>query len=487
MNATWKNVVVLYRYIFLCVSAVLMLIALIGKETTWMFWMAMIVWLQNVVYCLENLGKRSLLLCFEASFFLFLLGGTAMSYLTTGEPMRRYAQDIEMHTYFVLYSSQLFLYLGSVIYEKIILPKYCGIKEKKANFDFVNCIRTVSFFVLLVGFIPYLLNISDKIDYASSNGYEALYVRASYQLPYAIRKMSQLFTPALFVYLGTLPKKKKALLPIFMYLLANLWSLRAGARAEFAKSVMVIVFYFFVRHYMIDAKEKWIRKKEVMIAIFMIPVLILLLYTVGNSRYGNEGNAESFIEVVSNLLERQGASIKVIEFGKKYEDILPDNSYVFGQLTEIITDNAILNKIFHFEDYGKQTVKQALYGHNFADSLSYILMPKGYLAGQGWGGCYIAEWYQCYGYIGVCVINIFYGILFMVLSTQFGKNVIMSGVFLIMVDKLIYSPRSSSMAFLVSPLAFTNLMIFAGIYMGAYFIYIRMKGARTYDISIKNQ
>lgn len=453
------------------ISLIIMMLSLIKESPMWLFYSVILIWFQIIIFSLQDVHKRSALISFEFAFFLFLLGRTFIGYIETGQSLDNFDIKIDMHTYFVLYISQLFIYISYNCIEKKELSNLMTRSNINSE-KFIYYIRIASIFVMLVSFLPYLWYIYDKIEFVANNSYEKLYLRNSSNVPIIIFKISQFFVPAFFVYLGTMPSKSKAMIPIMMYLGANLWSIQTGARESFGRSIMVIFFYFLARDRFAKKEEKrWIGKKEIIIMIMLVPIIFVFFYNIGYSRYGDSIETVSVMESIKNFFVEQGISIKVIKYAKLYKDELPNNLYVFGPIINIFKNNIIINSMFDFESYGKQTVEKALYGTKFSDALSYIVMEKKYLLGFGLGSSYVAEAYHNYGYIGVCLMNIFYGIVIQLVDRFYGVNYWITGFSLYMLYYLVYAPRSIALSFISGTFNITNIVAFLGIYIMAIIFY----------------
>lgn len=141
-------------------------------------------------------------------------------------------------------------------------------------------------------------------------------------------------------------------------------------------------------------------------------------------------------------------SINVIKFTEKYKSGLdPTAKYSFYStiqwLQEGIWNRLLdLNLDFSFESQTKLT---ALHGNNLADYVSYNAMRYTYLKGGGWGSCYIAELYADFGYIGVFLGNILYGVLINgVLKGISKKNSIwLTACGFLVIDSLFKAPRGT--------------------------------------------
>lgn len=95
----------------------------------------------------------------------------------------------------------------------------------------------------------------------------------------------------------------------------------------------------------------------------------------------------------------------------------PDAYYSLYNTLKWLSDSWIdhlLNLNLNFE-FGRQSLETAISGTYLADFVSYNANPTTYLTGMGYGSCYLEELYVDFGYIGVFLGNVIYGILLCVL------------------------------------------------------------------------
>ncbi|WP_368901473.1 O-antigen polysaccharide polymerase Wzy family protein [Oceanobacillus oncorhynchi] len=463
-----------YRIMIIGISLLVMIISYLLESSIWLFYSAMLIWLHNLVFSIEKINYRTGFFIFQLALFNFLLGGTFINYIETGNSLYDFNNNVLIHSYFTIYISQFFLFLSYSFIEK---RKFIKDIEKKPNENkgtFIKIIRFTSLLVVLITFLPYIWEVYDRINYVSNNSYADIYLRESSNLPFIIQKLAQIFEPSFFVYLGTMPIKKKAMLPMLLYLFASGMSIFVGARADFARSIMVIFFYFLARdrwEKLGEEKTRWIGKKEIIASIMIVPILMLFLYNVGNSRWDETGTTDTALEGIKNFAVEQGVSISVIHYAKLHEEEIPNNNYLSGPLLKLFVENPISRELFGFETYGNQTVESALYGNRFGDTISYLVMPERYVLGYGMGSSYIAEVYHSLGYLGLILINAFFGLAIVIIDRAFGKNVWITAISLLMLYRLIYSPRATTFDFISNTFNITYVLLFIVILLLSKILY----------------
>lgn len=423
------------------------------------------IWVLIVCFALNGKGKRASLICFEITFFVFLLGGSFFSYLIDGAPLFEFEDSILIHTYLVMYVSQFVLYFSYRISETRTKGSPEIHTEPGDTEESLLKIRYYALGIMILAVIPTIVVALDNIGYVTDNSYEDLYLRTSNNLPFIVNKLSQLFSVSFFLYLSTKPKKKQAIWPIALYLGVRGITLATGRRTDFMLAVMVVFFYFIIRSYQVrsggEEDEVWFGKKEKVLMLILLPILILVLVNVNNMRSGEGGTLEIGKSLLS-FFQDQGVSITVIERGKKYQNVIPKQWYLFGPIIDFFKYNEVTQLFFKFKSYGAQTVEQALYGASFADTLSYLVIPYDYSRGHGLGSCYIAEAYQTLGMFGVVIVNMIYGWVLNFVNSRYGRTIAGSTFAMFALMRLFYAPRSTALSFLSSTFTITNLIIIYG-------------------------
>lgn len=482
-----NKIVDFYRMLFLAISAIILILSLLFESHMWLFYSVVVVWVNTVIYSLQKVHHRTALLVFQIAFFNFLLGGTLINYLETGESLYAFENNILVHTYVTLYISQLFIFVSYRFLEFNYFNKNQLETAVTSNITLRNSIQITSLFLMFITYIPYVWEIYDKINFVTENSYEDIYLRSSSNIPYVIQKISQFFVPAFFVFLGTMPTKKKAIIPIAMYLFAAALSVFVGARADFARSIMIIFFYFIIRdRWRKKDKVRWIGKKELVSIIILIPILLLFLYSVGNTRWDRDIESNSTMENIKGFVVEQGVSVSVLHYAKLHEEHIPNNNYVSGPIIKLFAENPVVKQMLNIETYDRQSVESALYGDRFGDIISYLAMPYRYLQGFGMGSSYIAEVYHSAGYIGLIAINILFGIAIILIDKLFGRNIWISAFALMMLYRLIYAPRAATLDFISNTFNITHFAIFIGIYLMAKLL-IRIKSNTNVNIVSQNK
>ena len=177
-----------------------------------------------------------------------------------------------------------------------------------------------------------------------------------------------------------------------------------------------------------------------------------MLNIYGYIRFGEQyENTGGFLTSILDIFTSQGVSISVIGYEKMYENVIPENKlYSFGTIIDFLKYNPISSVLFDFVEYTGQNAERALNGNYMAHIISYLVLPSNYSLGRGLGSSYIAELYHDFGYIGVFLGNIIYGIVIKVCSSFNKYQIWIRYVCLVMINAILLAPRSTADGFLSS-------------------------------------
>lgn len=137
-----------------------------------------------------------------------------------------------------------------------------------------------------------------------------------------------------------------------------------------------------------------------------------------------------------------------------------------------------IGRILNIAVYGGNTVENAMNGFSFAHALSYLVMGKQYLNGNGMGSSYIAEIMYSFGYMGVFIANIFYGVFLRKFFKLKKDKVWINTIIIIMMKSLFFAPRGSFDAFFSDLLSVNVWLTLIFVYLFSSMIYKNKK--KTY-------
>lgn len=433
------------KYILISTIFLILFILLsMFKNINGIFFMTMLVFNILLILCLRNYKKNIPLIMFLLCYFMFLLGSYFVyEYFDYTKGVVLFDSEILNHIYFSLFISLIAIMIG---YFTLDIKFKTNFKfEKNINEDLVGKISLLLFYL---SYIPYILLEILKIIKVRELGYTELYIDEVIKIPYILGLFIYGCRIYFFIYLSTLPSKKDVKAPMILFVLYCVLTLFTGNRAIFVVNLSVIFIYSIFRSNSIKYEEIWIKKKTLFIIVIIVPILLLVLDFLGSIRFSNtifdQNKSSSFLDI----FVKQGVSSSVIGFEKMYDYRIPNKMYSFGTLIEKLKYNPLSSLIFGIESLRGNSVERAVLGSSFAHAISYIVLPFGYLHGRGLGTCYIAEAYHDFGYIGIFMFSIVYGLILKKCSNFNSKNFIKRLMIMIVLGSLLMIPRSNAVSFI---------------------------------------
>ena len=416
--------------------------------------MVYVIWGYNVFYSLGDVKKHFPFLLFQITFFTFLLGQPLATFFSKDEifgevALWEFSNETQEHVVLLLFLSLYMLNLG---YNLAIKRQS---KSTFVNYDFVNSnmirVRRLSKNLMYICAIPAIFSSLERAIFVLTYGYVSLYTNYESSLPSIVNNLTVIYQFSFYLYLATLPTKKECKKPILLYLTIGLITLGSGHRGQTVLYFAFVLLYYAVRDYIKigNTSEIWLSKRLKRTIVLASPFVIVFLMMYGTLRLqtGDSSGYSNFFDNILAFFYQQGGSVSVIAYGYDYSKQIADGNYTFGFIRDAFTFGESL------------TMEQrATCGRYYAAALTYLTRPEYYLNGGGIGNCYIAEIFQDFGYIGVTLINIVYGyILAMFYSILRSGNLWKIFFSFVIITKVLYAPRSESLAFLSVFISFTFL------------------------------
>ena len=462
-NEKYKELLVLVTLLF---SFGLFIIGILYQNSVLLFYAILAIFFHNILYTFTGNKVRIVFLAFHITFFTFLLGKLVFSYFGgKGFGLIFSEKSMENHVFVLLFISLVFLLLGNVLAYKKDFNLL--VKIRGNSIEAVKKVRKVSKIFFFIAYIPYFIRLFERIVFVNNNQYIDYYSSFKSHLPSLFVMISEMAMISFFVFLGTKPSKKECRVPVFLYLLYGVCSLGFGQRNIFVLNFLIVLIYYFLRNSE-DKKEKWLRKKSLLLFLVLIPFMISFLEIYSYTRAGINTYNYSITKNISDFFESQGGSIHIIEYAEHFKKNFPTGiKYTFGPLALIFKNNALVSMIFSSNIYTNNTVAMALNGEIFGQTISYLIDSRIYLSGGGFGSCYIAEIFNDFSYIGVIIINFVYGFLIEKIPDVLAKskNVWVSAIFLMFTHGILYAPRDLALNFLSSTFTIINLLTLLLIYI----------------------
>ncbi|MBR0195474.1 MAG: O-antigen polysaccharide polymerase Wzy family protein [Paludibacteraceae bacterium] len=426
-------------------------------------------WLCVVLYSLRNIQERLLLLLLQVTLFTFLMTRLMLpeifttSYISedaTGT-IRTFAPDTIRFIYTTLSLSICSSFAG---YAMIAQKSDEALTLYDTSTAYVEKIRLISKILSYGCAAFYSLLFVEKMLFVIQNGYFEMYAEFDSQMPGVVHKLASLYKPLLFLFLATFPDKREARIPLLFYFVVELLSLGTGSRTVFMLALLFLIFYLMLRN-RISPDDPWLTRKHMLVILAGAPILLVGMFLIDFIRAGREMINGELFDMFVNFFYQQGTSAQVIGLSYEMNDILGNRIFSFGQIIDNFNKNFVFQLMGTAVEYRPQTEEMAMYGHSLSNTISYYQMYNSFLSGVGLGTSYIAEVWHDFGYIGLILWNMLYGIVLAYIPRWAEKGLWPCAFGLIMLTDILYAPRGHAGAFLNVFLSVTILFTFLFIHL----------------------
>lgn len=412
----------------------------------------------GMVFAMLNLKKRMILFLFYCTMFLFLASRIIIPAIQGSSWWYNYSVEANCFAVRAIAYSAIALSFGTALLEisiKIFQRENSAKKDsegKIAGMVTQEALMKVVRIILAVCMACFLIHEFDKLLLMQGRPYEDYFSCYVSRMPFVINFPASVMPYFLCAFLALKPSKKESFFWLMLYVISSLPMLKIGVRNPFILNCVFAFVYYVLRDNIRKPEEKkWIGKWEKGLILVSIPVLVLFLGAYNYIRADKEVGM-SPINLVTDFAYKQGTTYDTVLQGYVYEDELPmreEQIYTLGPLTDSFFYNSITKHIFDLEDIGEgNSLRKALNGHTFSHAISYVVMGKNYIAGNGRGSSYIIENYLDWGYPGVVGFSIFLGLICAGIPAIFGKKWIISVICLNVVTNFLFTARAESTAFL---------------------------------------
>ena len=439
--------------LFLLAAALCYCLGFPGRNLSVLMIGSFLIWLGSVFFCLQDLKSRMLLLGFDLSVFLFLIGRVVIDILKGAIRWEQYGAEAAFFTVTAVGISVFCLYLGGILCEvftrssaQVPPPNACAPRGHHPG-----TFRLVALLLYLFCLAFSFLQSAEMLLFMRGRQYEEYYYNFQSVLPGFVYTFSCIAPCALCIYLSTFPKKRSAFLCLLLYVLSHVPSLLIGMRNQIALSVVFAFFYYCFRDAVGD-REKWIGKAEKCLIVVAVPAMMVILTTAALLRYGNKV-MKNPLDAIAFLIYSQGGMFRNICRG--YHTMPQIRAmvgsarfYTFGSIIDGVSRSRIGQLLFHTVPFppGNNAVR-ALESHSFGDIFSYIEHPR-YLQGYGLGTSYLLETYYDFGWLGIVVFSLLLGFFLVWFLRGMRKNWLVKSILLMSLTQLFMLPRETSTGWL---------------------------------------
>lgn len=404
--------------------------------------------ISSLLFCWNNIKYYLIHFIFYITIFIFLVSRPTIDYFRDGA-LDTYQPIAYRFSFLVVIVSILGLTIGGFIASYYINRKkvHDDIEvRQESTVNFIKNLRFVSLSVFLITYPFYFLRLLERLLYRLQTSYYNYYANFESQLPYFTYILSTFTVYAMCMYLATKPKKLHATMVLVAFIIVNLIHLVIGTRNPFILSLIFAFVYYFMREQ--TEKGKWIGFKE-KIAIYLgTPVIMLVMGALNYIRDNAQVSHSGVFDLLLDFIYKQGTSFGVLARGFLYNSSLPYRdfrNFTFGPIIDYFARGS-LGIIFGAKPFEHTTnsIELAIDSNSYAHNLSYLVLNKEYLRGHGIGSSYIMELYTDYGMLGVFLLSILLGLLFIaMLQAAYRSRTILFALSLLILNNLFFMPRSS--------------------------------------------
>ncbi len=292
--------------------------------------------------------------------------------------------------------------------------------------------------VAMGGYMNYAFSVGDRVGTENMN--------------ILIRVSDDIFQFGFFLFLSSLPPKKKVYIPMILYFIPFLLlSTFTGSRVHVISQGMTLLIYYAMA-YRVQTKKIIL----VLGAFFLLAMGIGILRSVENYNVQQaiSNTEESENNVLQKFVLQQAMSAQTITMTiNLHEEQNLDYSPRF-----------LLEPLITTGGYKQEKSPDEYY--TLADRIAYYY-NKSFSLGGGLGSSVVAELYALGGMFAVMIGSVLFGLCVLYLSSQSVENPMRFCVSLLFLPGLLYTPR----AYILAPItyAMTPLMLLL-----VYYVFIRM-------------
>lgn len=415
--------IVVFSAVLIFLILILLKVEIILALITAVFYVLIIMSLQK--------GKLNIFFFFFImSFFIFLVSGDLFEQLFGELYWIRFSKEANLHAHVCILISAVSMGIAYYFLPSSVLTKIKPLNSKSkllkneinassssqnntiSKIGDIKFVRYTALVLFTIAFIILAINTVHKIIWVSNYGYVQSYLDYKPLLPSLISEFGDMAFVLLIIYLATMPERKYCVIPLVLWLLYVCSSLLTGGRSTFIYGVVFVIAYVVYRNNHYSYGKVWIPKKLIIIFIALTPLLLIFLKVYEYLRVGFDAPEDSLWTTFIRFFVDIGSSSKVIKYGYDYKDVISDH-FKFFSLGEII-NYFKYSPIFNWFNQAPplHSIEYANEGHSFAHYISYLVMPNDFLNGHGTGSSFIAILFADFGYVGVALGSVIYGLFF---------------------------------------------------------------------------
>ncbi|HAP3802532.1 O-antigen polysaccharide polymerase Wzy family protein [Enterococcus faecalis] len=433
----------------------------------------MFLWLNNLFFCFKNFGQRVLFFFFNITIYVFLLSRPSIS-LMRGNIWWNWGKENIDFTMYSLILTLLSLFIGAAAFSQMKLKNFNPKQLEPQNARYRKILLLLSGLVYLVSLSVTVIINMEKLMFVRKNTYEAFYASFHSTFPSYVQAISWMTPFAICIFLACMPKKGISYLALGMYVVSTLPTLLTGQRAAIILNVLFALVYFILRDYLQDS-QKWINKFEKAMIIIGAPVMIITMGAYNYIRAQTYVETKGIFSLITDFFFKQGTSFDTITFGHGMIPQLPFHeiknytfggfidTLKFGALGRFFTDNPLMGS--------NNGLERGMISNSMAHNLAYVYRQDKYMEGNGNGSSYLLELYADYGYLGIIIASLLFGILLILLVIILKRNnAFLSMLSLVCISNVFFIPRASATGWLSFILKTSFVVPVLACFLGAFIL-----------------
>lgn len=359
----------------------------------------------TVLYVIRYYGMLSLyaIYLYTSAFFLYDCFVFSLfsdkNFLLQTFPIRLYISE-KSGAIFIM-ACFVTVYVTHLAYCLIPKTKY---KQKRENYSFGTnkSLEKTGIALMLIFIIPVMYKIYMQLNFVKTNGYTSIFDGSMSDIHYPFWCAgSFIFFIGGYVTFFTSRPPKKLFIPFtLLFLLVYGFNSLKGQRGPIISAILVVIFLI-TKQYDVKIKMKHL------VLLFVIIVFIICTLGTVRSDYGNKKKKKTIVDAqfVTEIFYGQTTSriVPLLIIDRKLD--YHSYPFIFSPLLE-----PYYSIVYHSE--GQDKVSAEHY-NNISQVTTYNVSKRSHLNGNGLGGAFIAEAYDCGSFIGVVFWSIILAVILM--------------------------------------------------------------------------
>lgn len=357
----------------------------------------------TVLYVIRYYGMLSLyaIYLYTSAFFLYDCFVFSLfsdkNFLLQTFPIRLYISE-KSGAIFIM-ACFVTVYVTHLAYCLIPKTKY---KQKRENYSFGTnkSLEKTGIALMLIFIIPVMYKIYMQLNFVKTNGYTSIFDGSMSDIHYPFWCAgSFIFFIGGYVTFFTSRPPKKLFIPFtLLFLLVYGFNSLKGQRGPIISAILVVI-YLFSKQYNIKIKIK-----HLVLILFTVISLVVVLNNVRTS-YGKDNKNKTIVD---------GKFVEEIIYGQTTSRIVPlliiDRKLEYHPYPFVFSPLLMPYYAIAYPSSGQDKIS-AEHHNNISQVTTYNLSKRSHLNGNGLGGAFLAEAYDCGGFAGVILWSIILAII----------------------------------------------------------------------------